>query len=110
MTATELVLRWVETALARNEGEAVFPSHVLQTSPGLPSWAEKHYDETYTPSTYMRRFREVKADPDALDNYNIADIVEVPNHKSNESKWRATAKEGRIPRDHGHRAPSASGS
>jgi len=105
MTATEILLRWIETALARSEGQVVFRSSDVQTK--VPDWGDRLFGEKYSPNNFIRRFREVKSgQSDRLEGYNIDSIIEVPSD-SRESLWQATATPNRVLRDHEHRAPTS---
>lgn len=94
LTCIEIIARWIETAIASSDQRAVkFQSHHLHTHV-LP-WAKKNYDKTFNPSTYQRRFRELKSDRlDILQKHGIKTIDKVEQSYGSEATWIAHAQEG----------------
>jgi len=98
MTAKQILLDYLETALALNEGHVVFRSSDIQTK--VPHWAERVYGERYSPNNFIRRFRELKSeDRHLLHQRGIDSIVEVPSD-SRESLWKAEMQRGELPRNY----------
>ena len=86
ITATEILLRWLETALSWTDKEyIIIRSSDIQTK--LPQWGAKVYDERYAPNNYLRRFREARAN-ETYRNAGIKDIQKVELKGSREAGFK----------------------
>jgi len=113
MTAKEILLRWIETALSRAEGAVAFQTHHIHDN--VRSWGKRVYGKTYSATNYERRFRELRGkDSDKLTRRGIANIAKRMN--GSEATWIATSLPDATltnhdPRDNPRKtAASASGS
>jgi len=111
MTAKEILLRWIETALSKAGGAVAFQTHHIHDN--VRSWGKRVYGKTYSATNYERRFRELRGkDSDKLTERGIARIAK--HMDGTEATWIATSLPNRSPTNHDPRdnpqATAASGS
>jgi hypothetical protein len=96
MTAKEILLNWLETGLARNDGSIVLRTSYLHEE--LKAWGRRVYGKPYSATNYERRWRELRGDDKAkLTNRGI---VHAKIDESPEAQWLITAKPNHTMTDH----------
>lgn len=100
MTATDILLRWMETALAQSgKRTIIIRSSDIQTR--VPSWGRRLYGKQYAPNNYIRRFREVRQNKKRLhQDAGIESIEKVNIVGARQAGWKITRSISAVARNH----------
>jgi hypothetical protein len=110
MSAKEIILCWLETSLARNDGAILLRTSHLHEQ--VKSWGKKHFDKPYSATNYERRWRELRGTDKAM--LTTRGITEAKIDESPEATWIVSSLPGHTMTDyemtdHEQAAASASG-
>ena len=110
MTAKEILLAWIETGLAQNDGKIVFRTSHLHEN--VKHWGKTRFDKPYSATNYERRWRELRGDDKAM--LTKRGITQAKIDESPEATWIVSSLPGHTMTDHemtdhGQAAASASG-
>jgi hypothetical protein len=102
-TCQNVLLMWIETGLARarlkGKDRLVFQTHHIYEK--VIPWGRRVFDTTYSPVTYIRRWRELRGkDADRPPSFGIDSIGKKFDSDDSEAKWIVTPNPSRALRDH----------
>jgi hypothetical protein len=106
MTAKEIILCWLETSLARNDGAILLRTSHLHEQ--VKSWGKKHFDKPYSATNYERRWRELRGTDKSM--LNQRGITQRKYDEDPEARWIIQSLPGHTMTDREAKAATASGS